>query len=248
MPLVSIIMPAYNSGKYILSAVDSVLEQSLTDWELIIVDDCSSDNTPELLQPCIDSCASIHYVRLSRNKGVAAARAEGIKIAKGQFIAFLDSDDLWHTDKLMSQIEYQKKKNADLVYTGARCISDSGDLLDRYFMVPSRVDYSSLLYGNDIICSSVLVRTELIRKYPMQRSDLHEDYICWLSILKDGYKARGINQPLVFYRLTHNSKSRSKLKSAKKTYEVYKFMGVPFLKRVICFCAYAVHGTNRYIR
>lgn len=248
MLLVSVIMPAYNSGKYIVDSVETVIKQSFTNWELIIIDDCSTDNTFELLQPYIEKWQNIRYYRLAKHSGVAAARTVGSSKAKGEYIAFLDSDDLWHPDKLKVQLNYLIKKHADLIYTGARCINDKEELLDRYFKVPPSLDYSSLLLGNDIICSSVFVKTELIRRFPMQRSDLHEDYICWLSILREGHKAVGINQPFVFYRLAENSRSRSKFKSARMTYEVYKFMGIPLLRRVLCFAAYAVHGVNRYLK
>lgn len=248
MLLVSVIMPAYNSGKYIVDSVETVIKQSFTNWELIIIDDCSTDNTFELLQPYIEKWQNIRYYRLAKHSGVAAARTAGSSKVKGEYIAFLDSDDLWHPDKLKVQLNCLIKKHADLIYTGARCINDKGELLDRYFKVPPSVDYSSLLLGNAIICSSVLVKTELIRRFPMQRSDLHEDYICWLSILREGHKAVGINQPFVFYRLAENSKARNKFKSARMTYEVYKFMGIPLLRRVLCFAAYAVHGVNRYLK
>ena len=246
MALVSVVMPAYNSSRYILKSVETVLAQKFTDWELIIIDDHSSDDTSALVQPYLEKHPNIRYFLLEKNSGVAVARNEGVKRAGGKYIAFLDSDDLWHPEKLEAQLTHLEQTDADLVYTAARCIDDQGKMLDKYFKVPSKVDYSALLLGNDIICSSVLVKAELMRRFPMQRSDLHEDYICWLSLLKAGCKAFGLQEPLVFYRHTANSKSRSKLKSAKMTYGVYKYMGVPFIKRMICFAAYALHGFRRY--
>ena len=246
MAKVSVIIPTYNSARFISAAVDSVLTQTEKDWELEIIDDCSKDNTREVLQPYLDKHPNIHYTRLRKNGGVAAARTAGVNRAQGEFVAFLDSDDIWQPEKLDVQLALQEASGADLIYTGARCMDHNGNLLDRYFRVPRKVSAKSLLSGNDIICSSVLVKKEVIQRFPMVRSDLHEDYICWLSILKDGYTAVGIDKPLVHYRLTENSKSRSKLKSAKMTYQVYKYMGIPTLRRWGHFAGYVVHGLKRY--
>ena len=246
MALVSIIMPTYNNSAFIPAAIESVLNQTVTDWELEIIDDCSNDNTSEVLQTYLERYPRIHYTRLHKNAGVAAARTEGVNKATGKYIAFLDSDDIWCPEKLEHQLRLQEASGADLIYTGARCMNHNGELLEKYFKVPAKVNYRSLLGGNDIICSSVLVKCEVIRQFPMKRSDLHEDYICWLSILKAGYTAVGINKPLLHYRLAKNSKSRKKLKSANKTYLVYKYMKVPLPVRWKSFFLYAIHGWKRY--
>ena len=246
-PKVSIITPAHNAEKFLGDAVGSVLRQTYKNWEMFIIDDGSTDDTFACAKNFATGDSRIRAIKNEQNLGVAATRNRGVEMANGEYIAFLDADDVWCEDKLERQLNCLKKTESDLVYTGARCISDSGEFLDKVFKVPTNIDYASLLRGNDIVCSSVLIKTERIRCFPMQRSDLHEDYICWLSILKEGHIACGINEPLVLYRLTENSKSRSKFKSARMTWEVYKLMSIPLLKRSLYFVAYTAHGIRRYM-
>ena len=242
----SVIIPAYKCEGYIADCLASVQQQTIADIEILVIDDCSPDNMAEIVKRYAKNDSRIRYIKQDENRGVAAARNRGVSEAQGEWIAFLDSDDAWEADKLEKQLGVQENTGAELIYTAARCMSSAGDFTGRFFRVPEKIEYADLLRGNDIVCSSVLARRERLLKYPMERSDLHEDYLCWLRLLNDGCKAAGTDEPLVRYRLTEGSKSRNKGKAAKMTWETLKVMGVPFVKRCICFVGYALHGVRRY--
>lgn len=244
--LVSIIMPAYQCKSTVEESVRSVLSQTYASWELIIVDDGSSDGTAAVLSRLASEDPRIKVITLERNEGVAAARNHAAETSSGEWIAFLDSDDIWLPEKLERQLSLAEKTGADLLYTGASCIGSLSRKTGREFHVPESVTYRSILLRNDLICSTVVVRRELYLKHPMERSDLHEDYICWLSILRDGAAAHGIQEPLILYRISAASKSGNKLKSAGMTWRTYHHMGLNPIYATWCFFNYSVHGITRY--
>ena len=247
MPRCSVVIPAYRCEAYIEGCIRSVQRQTVADIEILVVDDCSPDNTAEIVMEHAKSDGRIRYIKQERNQGVAAARNRGVQEARSEWIAFLDSDDVWQSDKLERQFALQTSAGADLIYAAAWCMDSADRLTGRIFFAPKSVDYKSLLKGNDIVCSSVLVRREWMLKYPMERRDLHEDYLCWLRLLKDGCIAAGIEEPMVRYRLTKGSKSRDKLKAAMMTWGTLKATRIPFMKRCGYFLAYAAHGMRRYL-
>lgn len=242
----SVVIPAYGCEAYIADCIRSVQAQTTAAAEILVIDDCSPDNTAGIVAGMAEADSRIRYIRQEKNGGVAAARNRGAEEAKSEWIAFLDSDDMWLPEKAEKQLGLQETTGVKLIYTGARCMDETGALLDRCFRVPETVDYGMLLCGNDIVCSSVLVKRELLIKYPMERSDLHEDYICWLRILKEGEMAAGLIEPLTLHRLSPSSKSGNKLRSAAMTWGVWKHMGEPFLKRCNYFVRYFIHGMKRY--
>ena len=244
--LCSVIVPAYRSEKYIAACIASVQAQTFRDLEIVVVDDASEDYTGQIVQQMAKEDERIRYLRQEANRGVAAARNRGVEEAAGEWIALLDSDDVWLPEKLEKQLVLQQQSGAELIYTGAQCMDCDGRMQERYFRVPKQTDYKALLKGNDIVCSSVLVKREWLLKHPMERSDLHEDYLCWLKLLKSGCKAVGIDEPLVRYRLTEGSKSRDKANAARMTWGTLAAMQVPFLKRCTSFLGYALHGLKRY--
>lgn len=245
-PICSIVVPAYNAARYLPDCVRSVLAQSFSDWELLIVDDGSTDGTAACIRAFAAQDARIRYVAQPRNLGVAAARNRGVAEARGEWIALLDGDDAWLPDKLSRQFALQRESGAEFLYTGARCIDGDGKALNRTFVVPERVTYDTMLRGNNIVCSSALVRRELLLRYPMARDDLHEDYIAWMRILREVGAAVGCTEPLVRYRFTAGSKSRGKLRSAWMTWRTLAYLGIPLLRRAVCFFGYAIHGLRRY--
>lgn len=245
-PLCSVVIPAYNSEAFLPGCIHSVQAQSLLDLEIQVVDDGSADGTQQCVQRLAEGDARIRYLKQPENMGVAAARNRGVAEASGEWIAFLDSDDLWTPDKLARQLALADRSGAQLLYTGARCIDHDGAPLERMFTVPPQVTFESMLHGNDIVCSSVLVRRELLLQNPMERSDLHEDYITWMRILKTVGQGVGLCEPLVLYRFTVGSKSRGKLRSAVTTWKTLGYLGIPLFKRMSGFCGYIVHGLRRY--
>lgn len=243
--MVSVIMPAYNCENYIEEAIRSVLNQEVP-LELIIIDDNSTDKTEEKVKSFREN-QRIIYMRNESNLGVAASRNRGMEMAKGKYIAFLDSDDYWTPDKLQKQTALMEEKRAVLSSTGRELMDKDGELSGKIIGIKEVITYKELLKGNVLNTSGVMVLTEVARRYPMEQDHLHEDYIMWLSILKDYGVAYGLNEPLLKYRVMKGTKSASKLKSAKMTFGVYRYMGLNIFQASYYFCFYAVRGLLKYI-
>ncbi|MDD6405928.1 MAG: glycosyltransferase family 2 protein [Clostridiales bacterium] len=241
---ISVVIPAYNSSETIGQAVRSVLEQKVP-VEVIIVDDCSQDDIKKALKQYKDD-ERIHILRNESNLGVAKSRNLGVKSASGKYIAFLDADDIWMNGKLEKQLSLMKETGAVLCSTARELITEDGTRTGKVIEVPERITYKKLLRGNVINCSSVLVERDTIINHPMGNDDIHEDYICWLQILRECGYSVAVNEPLILYRQMRNSKSGSKLSSAHKTFAVYRKMGYGFLKSCIYFACYAVNGVIKY--
>lgn len=243
--LVSVIMPAYNCENYIGEAIQSVLVQKVS-LELIIIDDCSADKTEEIVKSFRQDNRVI-YVRNEGNMGVAASRNKGMGLARGKYIAFLDSDDYWTEDKLEKQTALMEEKQAVLSSTGRELMDKDGRLSGKMIGIKEEIRYKELLKGNVLNTSGVMVLAEVAKRYPMEQEHLHEDYIMWLSILKDYGVAYGINEPLLKYRVMKGTKSANKLNSARMTFGVYRHMGLNIFQSCYYFCFYAVRGLLKYI-
>ena len=164
--LVSVIMPTYNCGKYISESVDSVINQTIKDWEIQIVDDCSTDNTEEVLKPYLEKYPNIHYYRLTRNGGPAVARTEAIKRAQGKYCAFLDSDDLWDPDKLEKQIAFMEKTGAKFSCTAYRQMDIDGNDLHTVMVPPQKTSYKKCIrLSNPIGNLTVMYDQEALGKF-----------------------------------------------------------------------------------
>lgn len=243
-------MPVYNGAEVIGQAIESVAAQNVP-LELIIVDDCSTDQTEAVVSDYLQIWSQypdkqLIYIKNKKNAGAAASRNRGVESASASWVAFLDADDWWTSDKLVKQLALLKSTGADLCSTGRELMDVKGTSLGVLIPVKKDITYKELLKHNSINCSSVVVRTEVIRKYPMNHSDSHEDYITWLQILKSGYRACGLNEPCLKYRYDKHSKSGNKLKSAGMTYKVYRYMGFGHLKSCLLFVSYAWHGLIKY--
>ena len=235
-PVVSVIMPAYNCEKFIAKAIESVLAQNVS-LELIILNDCATDGTERVIQQYL-SDQRIRYVKNDRNMGVARTRNEGVRMAMGEYVAFLDSDDWWEREKLSKQLALIKREKVDI----------NGNLTGREIPVRETITYGMMLKQNWINCSSVLLKREVAEEFPMEHEDSHEDYITWLKILQKYQYACAINEPLLKYRLSSQGKSGSKFKSAKMTFKVYQYMGFSWWKSIGCFICYAWNGVRKYVR
>ena len=243
-PEVSVVIPAYNCRGTLREAVDSALCQGV-EIEIIIIDDCSPEDLSDILAEYKEN-PQVRIFKNETNMGVAETRNLGVTLSKGEFIAFLDADDIWKPYKLEKQLALMKKTGAVLCSTAREIMEEDGTLTSKVINVPERITYKKLLYGNVINCSSVLVKRDVALEFPMTGDDVHEDYICWLNILKKYNFAVAINEPLLLYRKTKNSKSGSKLHSAKMTYGVYKKMGFRTPKAFCCFVGYVIHGIIKY--
>lgn len=241
---VSVVIPTYNSEQYIKHAIDSALLQNV-EKEIIVVDDASTDNTRELLN-CYIQNNNIIYIRNKENLGVAESRNIGIRLAKGDYIAFLDADDWWDKNKLEQQISYMKKYGYLLSGTARELVSEKGEVLNKFIPVQKHITYRELLHHNSLVCSSVVLNKELALKVPMEHSDLHEDYLVWLKVLRICGEACGINKPLVYYRMTKNGKSRRRIKSAIMTYKVYRILGFGRVKSMFYLTSHLLNGIKKY--
>ena len=224
--LVSIVMPAYNCEKYVVEAINSILAQTYRNWELLVLDDGSKDNTLRIIEEFSQKDSRIKALPNGKNMGVSATRNRGIELASGDWIAFLDSDDMWEPFKLEKQFQVVEKKSAEFLFTGASYINEEGEPFKGIFEVPEKVTYKKLRNQNVISCSSVLVKKKYFENIKMEKDEMHEDYAVWLRILKLGVTAYGVNEPLLIYRISRNSKSGNKMKTVKMTYKVFRFIGI----------------------
>ncbi|WP_296400675.1 glycosyltransferase family 2 protein [Acidaminococcus timonensis] len=243
-PNVSIIMPAYNSRNTIGASIQSVISQTFTDWELLIIDDCS----PETMKDIADSFHDerIKYIRLLKNSGVAAARNMGISQAKGRYIAFLDSDDFWLPEKLEKQLQFMQNNGYAFTYTWYRQFEDDPAHPIRLVKTKNFVDYRKLLRGNDIGCLTVMIDRKQIPEIHMP-SEKHEDYITWLNLLKKGYQAYSLQEDLARYRLSQHSVSGDKKKSLVWTWKVYReSQGLSILEAGFYFICYVIGGLKKH--
>lgn len=257
-PLISVIMPAYNSEKYIEQAIESVFkQQGGFAIELIVINDASSDHTRDAVQKAVQRLEQSNFGSLGRctlvymenenNQGAAESRNIGIRKAKGKYLAFLDADDWWSLDKLKKQVELMERTDAVLCGTGRELRNSDGTKRSKWIRIPLEITYNMLLRTNSIPCSSVLVKTQVVREFYMCHDELHEDYILWLRILRKYGKAYGINEPLLKSRLSDGGKSRNKLKSAKMHYGVYRYLGYGWMKSCWYFVQYAWNGIRKYM-
>lgn len=239
-------MAAYNAENTIGQAITSVIQQTYTDFELIIINDCSTDRTVDVINEFIKRDTRIILINNSKNMGVSYTRKHGLDEAKGSWIAILDSDDLWLPEKLAKQVEFQKKTNADLLYTGSGFMNVDGKQINWKLNVPEVITYRQLLKQNILSNSSALVRKDLYEKYYVIGDDMHEDFAIWLQILRNGIKAYGINEPLLIYRLDDKSKSGNKLKAAMMNWSTYRYIGLNLLEAAYYEFWYAINGLCKY--
>lgn len=244
--LISIIMAAYNAEKTIEQAINSVLNQTYPDFELLVVNDCSNDRTVELVENIEAKDSRVRLISNAKNSGVSYTRKHGLEEAKGSWIAILDSDDAWAPEKLEKQINLQKRMNADLLFTGSAFMDSDGRPIDWYLHAPMEVTYRQLLKQNVLSNSSALVRKELYAKYYAAGDEMHEDFAIWLSILKEGKKAYGVDEPLLTYRIAKSSKSGNKIKAAKMNWNTYRYIGLNPLSAFYYECWYVVKGLMKY--
>ncbi|MHA6261271.1 glycosyltransferase family 2 protein [Sporosarcina sp. CAU 1771] len=247
-PFISIIMPAYNCENFVEESILSVINQTYIFWELIVIDDGSIDNTNQIIQNLASSNERIRIFKNESNRGVSETRNKGISLAKGEWIAFLDSDDMWKEKKLEKQIYHALKKDVSFVFTGSSYVDVIGKPYKGVFEVPEVVTYKKLRKHNVISCSSVLAKKTLFNSIKMERDDLHEDYAVWLRILKLGDNALGINEPLLIYRISKKSKSGNKIKTIKMTYKVYRFIGINPIASIYFMTNHIIKSVFKYKR
>lgn len=244
--LVSIIVPAYCASKHIEETIKSVISQTYCDWEMIIIDDCSSDNTCKLVEYWCEKDTRIKLYHMPVNSGPAATRNMGLENANGRWIAFLDSDDYWLPQKLETSIEFAVKNNAAIIFTGFRRTNADGSKIGQYIPVPDTLNYQDFLGNTAIATSTVLIDKIKYRDIRMQ-SVYYDDFVCFLEILKSGLTAYGLDKDLMRYRIMSGSISRNKFRSALEVWKVYRDIEKLSLSRSIwSFLNYAVRALIKY--
>lgn len=235
--LVSIITPTYNSEEFISQTIDSILDQSYKAWELILVDDCSVDNTTQLIGTYQKKHKNISLIQNLTNQGAGVSRNKGINAAKGDFIAFLDADDLWKPDKLEVQISLMVKNNIDVCFSSYDLIDEEGVYLHKRVKALSELTYNKLLKSNYVGNLTGVYNCKTLGKIPSTSLRKRQDWILWLAAIKKSNKpAIGIQEPLAYYRVRKNSMSSNKLHLIWYNFQVYnKGLGFSMIKSTICF-------------
>ena len=219
--LVSIITPTFNSSKFIGSTIESIRNQTYRDWELLITDDGSTDNTIKVINDYQKQDSRIKLFLLKVNSGAGFARNNSIKMASGKYIAICDSDDLWLPHKLKKQIDFMNNNNLLFTYSSFDII-DENDVNISKVTPPTRLTYSNLLKGNKIGCLTAIYDTSYLGKLYMSNIRNRQDWVLWLTILKKIKATKGLKESLAFYRKRKGSISRNKLKMITYHWRVYR--------------------------
>ena len=246
--LISIITPCYNSSKFINECVNSVLLQSYCNWELLLVDDCSNDNSKELLLNIEKKDERIKVTFLDNNIGAANARNVAIQKAKGKYIAFLDSDDSWDSMKLDKQISFMVQNDIAFSFTSYQSISENGLDIISVIEAPYKMTYNNYLKNTIIGCLTVIIDREKVGDFEMPSIRSSHDMALWLLIMKRGFVAYGFNENLANYRIVSSSNTSSKWDAAKDVWRVYRNLEkLSFFYSIWCFLNYAFNAVIKRI-
>lgn len=244
-PEISIITACYNSEKYIDETIQSVLNQTFTNWEWWIVDDQSKDRSVEKIQQYEDP--RIHLISLEKNKGAAEARNIGLEKATGRFITFLDSDDVWLPEFLEKTRAYLVDNDEELVYASYKRHDEELEPLLEDFIAEDHITYNRILYNCPIPMLTSMYDSQRIGKIKIPEVDMREDYAMWIEILKKIPEARAIKEPLAIYRIRKTSYSRNKFKILRKQFAVYsKFLNLSLPKSTYYTLHWALNGMKKY--
>ena len=245
----TIITPCYNAAPFISQAIESVLAQSFGDWEMIIVDDCSSDDSLSIIQKYARIDSRIRYLRTDKPSGSPTLpRNMGIKEAKGRYIAFLDSDDAWLPSKLEEQVIFIRSGPYDFIYSDDEKRAWDGKRNQRLIRARRISSFWDTLESNEIPCLTVLLRKDLIREVRF-KSIPKEDYAFWLEILRKGYKAYNTGKVHALYREAKNSRSGNKFEMFKSQwYVLRKVEGVKRIPAIYFMLIFAYKGFRKYIK
>lgn len=242
--LISIIIPVYNAEMYIEDTIKSIERQTYSHYEAIFIDDCSTGNSVKIIEKYAVNNARIRIVKLKRNKGVSFARNIGIRKAKGKYLCFLDSDDIWKENKLEEQLNFMKQNNCAFTYTGFKYMNNEGTLLGKKINVPSKLDYNKSLLDMRILTCGVMIDLERIpKRYCYMPNVMNEDVATWWKILKKGYIAYGQNEVLTYCRKAKKSRSSNKINSAYHRWKLYRNTEkLSLIRSIYCFCHYAINA------
>ena len=224
-PTISIITPTYNAEKFISDTIESVKNQTFKEYEHIFIDDCSKDNTVNIIESYANSDDRIKLIKLTENSGAAVARNTGLSKASAKYIAFLDSDDIWEPEKLAKQLTFMQSNSYSFSYTAYQLVKENGEpygkIIDKN--AKDSVNYHDMLCKRSTLgCSTVMLDRESIDKIEMPLIRTGQDYGLWLDILKRGHTAHCLHETLTHYRIVANSISRNKVKKAMRQWQIYR--------------------------
>lgn len=249
IPAVSIVTPVYNVEKFIVETMESVRGQTRQDWEWILVEDCSKDESARVIREYLEKAGDdrIRVVWLEQNGGAAQARNRGVQEARGRWIAYLDGDDLWEPEKLEHQLDFMQKKNAAFCFTGYEFADENGRGLGKIVQVPETIDYKEALKNTTIFTSTVMFDTARIPKEEVDMPQIKsEDTALWWRILRSGWIAYGLNENLVRYRRAGKSLSSNKLEAIRRIWNLYRRAeGMTVISSAYHFCFWAVRAVKR---
>lgn len=244
---VSVIMPAYNATAYIEEAIRSVMNQTFPHWELIVIDDASTDDTCAMVQRLMAEDSRIRLVQNPTNMGVARTRNHGLEICHGEYVALLDCDDIWCPNKLETQLALAAESGADILYCSYGIVDEHGVPRSEDFIVPQTITYREMLACSVISCSTAMLSRRVVEKYRFRTDYYHEDLVLWLELLRDGYLAAGATEVLAHYRVSPHSRASNKLKSAARRWMVLRrCMREPFFSSVGAMWRYAMLASRKY--
>lgn len=246
MKKVSVIIPVHNSSKYLKKCLDSVINQTYRNIEIIVVDDKSTDNSIELIENINDE--RIKIIKLKENVGVACARNKGIQEANGDFICFLDSDDYWNLDKIEKQVSFILENNYAFIYSGYVFLKNNK--IKNVVHVPKSINYNQALKNTTIFTSTVMFNMNVLTKEEIYMPDIRrgQDTATWWKVLKKGIIAYGMQDVLATYRVGEGSSlSSNKFKALKRTWNLYKREEICYIKKIYCFNCYVINAIKRRI-
>lgn len=243
---VSIVTPAYNAARFIDETAHSVMAQTHTAWEMLIVDDCSKDDTRARLESLAQRDARIRPIFQAKNGGPARARNAALSAARSRVVAFLDGDDVWLPQKLERQLSFMREKNCAFSYTGFRRMTAAGDQVGEFRPLTPQLRYTDLLKDTAIMTSTVVIDRSVTGDFEMPVT-YYDDFATWLLVLKRGHVALGLAEDLVRYRVVGQSVSRNKMRSARMVWRAYRDVeGLSLPKSSWYFANYAWRALRKY--
>lgn len=248
---VSIIVPVYNAEKYIKQTIDSVLAQSESNWELLLIANGCTDGSEKVIEEYCQKLQDnrIRLICQKNSQGAAQARNKGVLEAKGRYIAYLDADDLWKSEKLKHQLAFMQHTKAAFSFTGYEFADEEGKGMGKVVKVPKQLTYREALKNTTIFTTTVMFDTKKIEKKMLEMPQIKsEDTALWWKVLRNGYTAYGLNENLALYRRQKKTLSSNKLEAIRRIWNLYRQAeGLGRMKSIYYFCFWAVRAVKRRI-